>query len=766
MTNVTEYFRSPPVTAARRENEPAPPALRWLLDWESWLTLALVMIVFLSVARSIDAAGWVPEMPSVTGISFLAILTGFLLSRIRAPQGLLHLAALAIGLLVVYLLSLSFIDAPGLRDGTSQLWERWGAWIEVVRTGGISSDTMPFVALVMALTWIAGYLCAWSIFRWHNVWIALVPAGFGLLTNISYQPGQQSMPLIIFLLGSMLLVMRVHLMRKVREWKATGTPYPDFLSLTLLNVTFWVAVAALVVAWTIPSAQEVPALRATWDRVSGPFSSESDLFTRLFSNIDSKREVPLHGFGDTLPLQGRVSLSSRIVAQADFGEGSSMGRPIRAAVYDEYISGGWRAGPRSSVDIGPLEDVPTDSPERAQYKDRQEIQVTIITENGTPRRTMLGVGSLKNVSLNARAEVTSTDAIPDIAAVRSRNNLQTGDVYIATGTVSVASEEKLKAAGEAYPQWVRDRYLQLPSTLPQRVRDQAANVTRDRVTPFEKAKAIEEYLRTFPATRDIRAVPPNADAVDFFLFEERKGYADYQASAMVVLLRSVGVPARLAVGYRVDEFDLSVNRYLLRDTHSYAWPEVYFPTYGWVEFAPYGDAPVISRPISDGAAGDGAINEDDLLRGFGEPDFGEIPDDFGSSGAIPVPRENPWKAFLPLLYVLLGIVAIGGIAGLGLRFAWERGLAGLDYPSQLWEKTVRLATWLKLGPKPSQTPAEYSRTIQRSVPGAEGIGQVAESYQRSRYGGQRPLNSQEEEQLEGAWTGLRNRLLKKLFRLK
>lgn len=766
MTNVTEYFRSPPVTAARREPGPVPSGLRWLLDWESWLTLALVMIVFLSVARSIDAAGWVPEMPSVMGISFLALLTGFVLAKIRAPDAVLHLVALVLGFIVVYILTLRFIDAAGPRSGTEELWDRWGAWIEVVRTGGISSDTMPFVAMVMALAWIAGYLCSWSIFRWQNAWLALVPAGFGLLTNISYQPGQQSMPLVIFLLGAMLLVMRVHLMRKVREWQATGTPYPEFLSLTLLNVTFWVAVAALLLAWTMPSAQEVPALKSAWNRVAGPFSTDSDLFTRLFSNIDSKKEVPLHGFGDTLPLQGRVSLSSTIVAQADFGEGSNLGRPIRAAVYDEYISGGWRAGSRDEVNLGPLEEVPVKAAEKAQYRERQDIPVNIVTESGTPRRTMLGVGSPGTVSLNSKAETANADAIPDIAAFRSRTGLETGDIYVATGSVSIASEDKLKAAGAEYPQYIRDRYLQLPSSLPQRVRDLAVELTRDRATPFDKAKAIEEYLRTFPATFDVRSVPPNQDAVDFFLFEEKKGYSDYQASAMVVLLRVVGVPARLAVGYRVDEFDLSVNRYLLRESHAYAWPEVYFPTYGWQEFSPYGEAPVIIQPVSDAETGDTAINEDDLLRGFGEPDFGEIPEDFGATGTFTAPKENPLKAYLPLLYILLGIVAIGSVAGLGVRFAWERGLSGLDYPSRLWEKTIRLATWLKVGPKPSQTPAEYGRAIQRTLPGTDGISQVVESYQRSRYGGHHEITTQEEERLDTAWTGLRNRLLKKVFRLK
>src|SRR5262249_27311258 len=217
-------------------------------------------------------------------------------------------------------------------------------------------------------------------------------------------------------------------------------------------------------------------------------------------------------------------------------------------------------------------------------------------------------------------------------ALRSKKDLHTGDIYVANGTVSIASEEKLKAAGTEYPQYVKDRYLQLPSTLPQRVRDLAVSLTKDKKTPFEKAKAIEEYLRTFPATYDIKSAPPNKDAVDYFLFEEKKGYSDYQASAMVVLLRAAGVPARLAVGYNVDEFDLSVHRYLLRESPAYSWPEVYFPTYGWEEFSPYADVSVVARPVSDSATGDTAANDDDLIRGINEPDFGEIPEDSGGSG--------------------------------------------------------------------------------------------------------------------------------------
>jgi transglutaminase-like putative cysteine protease len=764
--NWTEFVAAPPL-AERRDGW--PESLRWLLDWESWLTLALVMIVFLSVARSIDGAAWVPEMPSITGVAFLAILAGFVISRLRGPEGLLHLAALALGVPVILALIVGFIQPPTFAVGLQEVWERWGAWIEVVRGGGISSDTMPFVTLVLALTWIAGYLAAWSIFRWRNAWVALVPGGIGLLTNISYLPAQFSFDFVVFLFGGMLLVMRVHLLRKIDEWKRTNTPYPDLISLTFLNVTTWVAVIAILLAWKAPQANEVPFLRSGWNAISGPFSADSDFFTRLFSGIDAKKEVPLHNFGETLPLQGKVVLSGRIVAQADFGEATNQGRPLRAAVYDEYISGGWRSGPRTEAQLGPNEGV-TSQPLQAQrqtpYRDRQEIEVTVVTESGTPRRTLVNVGVPSDVNIASRSEIIAADPPPDVAALRARRDLKTGDTYVTKGTISTASEEKLRAASTDYPQYIRDRYLQLPQTLPQRVRNQATTLTRDKATPFDKAKEIESFLRTYPGTWDLRAAPPNRDAVDWFLFEERKGYPDYQASAMVVMLRSVGVPARLAVGYTVDEFDLSVKRFLLREKHAYAWPEVYFPGYGWVEFAPYGEAPMVARPISDNGNGDAAETDPSLLGEGIMPEIDAPFDDTGLAGAYIPPESSFLDWLLPLLYVLGGLAALAGMGALGFRLVWERGLGGLDYPSQLWEKTVRLATWLRFAPAPSQTPSEYSRALQRHLPGTEGVDRVADSYLRSRYGGQREVQASERDELQQAWTPLRNRMMKKLFRLK
>ena len=123
--------------------------------------------------------------------------------------------------------------------------------------------------------------------------------------------------------------------------------------------------------------------------------------------------------------------------------------------------------------------------------------------------------------------------------------------------VSVATEDELREASTDYSAFITDHYLQLPESLPQRVLDKAEELTAGATNQYDKAAAISDYLRgeTFTYSQDIEAPPRDADGVDFFLFETQTGYSDYFASSMVVMLRAVDVPARLAAGYAPGEYD-------------------------------------------------------------------------------------------------------------------------------------------------------------------------------------------------------------------
>ena len=177
--------------------------------------------------------------------------------------------------------------------------------------------------------------------------------------------------------------------------------------------------------------------------------------------------------------------------------------------------------------------------------------------------------------------------------VRPQERLAEGESYRLVGLVQTTSSEELQTAGVVYPQWVRDLYLQLPDSLPQRVQSWPGDVAGNEPTPYDRAKAIESYLRQFTVAYTIPDTPPGRDAVDYFLFESRQGYFNYHASAMVVMLRAVGVPARLAVGFIVDQPDLDsdLGAYAVLDQNAYAWPEVYFPGSGLDSVQPHTGPP-------------------------------------------------------------------------------------------------------------------------------------------------------------------------------
>jgi hypothetical protein len=167
--------------------------------------------------------------------------------------------------------------------------------------------------------------------------------------------------------------------------------------------------------------------------------------------------------------------------------------------------------------------------------------------------------------------------------------------YEAQSLVSLAGSAQLRAAGTEYPAWIRERFLSLPGDLPSRVYQLARDLTAPEPTPYDQAVAIQTYLRKFPYTLDIGAPPADRDVVDYFLFDLKKGYCDYYASAMVVLARAVGIPSRLAMGYASGEYDPQSQQYRVTEADGHSWPELYFPNYGWIGFEPTANQPVIER---------------------------------------------------------------------------------------------------------------------------------------------------------------------------
>lgn len=178
----------------------------------------------------------------------------------------------------------------------------------------------------------------------------------------------------------------------------------------------------------------------------------------------------------------------------------------------------------------------------------------------------------------SRMELHETDSL-SVPGARWKALRYQGSSWISSGRPT-----ELRGWEGSYPAYVRWRYLQLPELDP-RIPQLARYITDPQVRPYWRAAALEHYLRTeFSYSLDLPAEPP-ADPLADFLFQRKKGHCEYFASAMTVMLRSIGIPARLANGFQGGVYNPVSGQYTIRASDAHAWVEAYFPG-GWVTFDP------------------------------------------------------------------------------------------------------------------------------------------------------------------------------------
>lgn len=266
---------------------------------------------------------------------------------------------------------------------------------------------------------------------------------------------------------------------------------------------------------------------------------------------------------------GRYDLYWRGVALSDF-DGQVWSKPRQ-----EFLL------PRSSDDASFL--IPNIEPSSAAGVRRtvasKFIHYRVLME---PIGTNVFFLAPKPRSISGNYQLLATDSAGDVYDFDSQHAVSR---YEADSDISKPAPTSLRETGGDYPREITRTYLRLPP-MDVRVRQLAEQVTDQEKTEFDKAAALERYLRAnYRYTLNLPKTAP-ADPVGDFLFERKQGHCEYFASAMAVMLRSVGIPARVVNGFRTDEFNDLTGNYVVRAKDAHAWVETFFPGYGWQTFDP------------------------------------------------------------------------------------------------------------------------------------------------------------------------------------
>lgn len=697
------------------------------------LLLAWAMLIIASMA--VVQADLVDGLHILPIIATLGLFFGWLLAKSHFSDRTAHIFGAIFGVFFITYLVGTTLDFDGMwRDRIIDLFARQVAWLQKAVGGGTSRDSVVFVLQTTAVFWLLGYVSGWFTFRKPYVWRVIVPIGIVLLSVVYYYNGPRPLLLYlaIFTVLALVFVAITHLTSEESAWRAETVRYDKGIRFDFLRSGLVAALIALMVAWSLPTMQASAAVGDAMSGASGPWRSFQDNWTRLFSSLRTYGTSTSDPYQDTLVLGGPRTVGNGLVMDIYVQQELPYGVYWQAISYDTYEDGRWTAS-----DVG--------GESLVHYPDDGALDIPLNLSREVITQTV--VNYLPNSSfLYAAPEVLNTDkqmlvdgSVDEtghllVTSVRARFALRQGDQYEVTSRISVADANSLRNTSTTYPQWVTDRYLQLPNTVTPETIALAAEVTSGYDTPFDKALAVRDYLRTNILYNDqIDAAPEGVDPVHYTLFDIHEGYCNYYASAMAVMLRSQGVPARVVSGYALGEYDGSTNSYRVRSSNLHTWVETYFPGYGWIQFEPTASIPVFERPESSGAGGDAFATGAGALGGPGRDSL--LPQDelndverATSLGDLPPIEESGLLGSLSLWEVGIALLILGAAGG-ALFFAnsYNRKIEG-----DVDRSFSRLGSWSgRLGAhwQPNQTPYESADTLVSAVPaGQEPVRNLTQQY--------------------------------------
>jgi transglutaminase-like putative cysteine protease len=751
------------------------------------ITLLVLFAMLFAAVGSIVAAEWMPGLGVIAWAAALGLLAGTALAYSSFPSWTAHLTSMVYGLFTLGVIGATHPSVAGetgdWRARAALLFQKIFVWLGEALNNGASSEPVIFILLLSGLFWVLGYTAAWYSFRHRRIWHVILPTGVAMFSDVYYYAGQNPMApfLLIYLLCAVTLLALSHLAEREAGWLHSQVRFSPTLGRWFVVGSLAIAAIAGLFGWRLGEATTSAAGRNFLEQLNQPYNELLARWNRLFANLNNNISREVDSYASSVTLSGPRNLTAEPIMDV-------VAPPARyywrAASYDYYDGLTWRNTVETATNAQPFDvNIPL-----AGYAERTPVQADFSLYRGTdsiyaplqPLRASVGAQAIFEQVSNATV---------NLIQLRLPVPLLDGNRYSAIGSVSIANVEQLRAAPSDYPAWTA-RYLQLPPQVPARVVDLARNITARAPTMFDKAAAVERWLRDNIAyDEQLPAPPPGVEASDYVLFDVRRAYCNYYATAMVTMLRSLGIPSRVAVGYAQGEMALDPNvpdraLYHVKGDDSHMWVEVFFPGYGWVEFEPTAGQPPIERfePQAEVTPTPAPTLPPPTLTPQPEetqaaqaatptPEPQPVQPD---APANPPPATNPGanglsealnrlrNSWLPYLLLIPLLIA----AALGvLRYLESAGLSKLPAVERAYALITRYAGWLGVGKQRQFTPYEQAEALAQRAPQAQApVQRITDLYVHKRFAPPKDARGQgNDAEALSAWAHARSYLRRALL---
>jgi transglutaminase-like putative cysteine protease len=344
-------------------------------------------------------------------------------------------------------------------------------------------------------------------------------------------------------------------------------------------------------------------------------------------------------------------------------------------------------------------------------------------------------------------------AIDPEGSLRSPIILTEDLTYTVISDVAFRDRVQLRQAPTTYPVQIQRYYLEVPAAIAPKLKQLAeqwlAKSEKPLVDPYEKALYLTQYLKQhYQIQPDFPYLKPNQDLAEAFLFQFNGGYPDHFSTTLTLLLRSLGIPARLTAGFAPGQFNPFTGYYVVKNTDAYALTEVYFPGSGWFSFDPIPGHDLFPSSVEESQTFG-------VLRQFWQWVAGWVPTPVSSllgnvfgtlltwlsrviAWFIGLFTQG-WMGILQALLVLVGMSFIGWLSWANWQqWRYRRWLASLPPMERLYRQMLRWLADQGIHKHPAQTPLEFAQHSTHQHPQGLTIQTIAQAYVGWRYGNQAP----------------------------
>lgn len=706
---------------------------------EGWLTLFATALMVMVLGGSLQDAAWTPDTnnPDVNflpWVGLIGVAWGVLGAKVGWGRWRTHILGATIAGLVLPLVVGGIALGPDANVGwdphgmalrlVAMLDVARGVWTDLVIIGKSTTSQWTHYHLVFGtIVWGAGMLAGFTVFGHRRPLDAVVVVGLAILANMALTRHDQLTLVVLFSAAALLLLIRTHVFEEELTWARRKIGDPGTVGQLYLRGGAAFVTAAIVGSVVLTATASSAPLQGLWADLPRHLQGLQQLLQQIGPPGGDPRGLGTVGFGRSATTGGLWQPSNAVAFRVRLQPQEDKLVKWRAGAYAEYTRFGWTWGqPENDDDIAARDLQPQPIGEPGFAVGRRELRAQIIPDVYR-EHTILAPNELQFVDRTSTA--ISVGGGGYFTAVESNDSL---NVYNISAMVPVLqdvqggiTEARLRQAGTQYPPELLGIYTALPKdsmgpASTQLLNDIKATVPHianvDPTNPYDLARRMEQYLASpanFTYDPDVRDdmrtdCAGDVSSTECFALMQR-GYCEYYATAMTVMLRASGIPARVAYGFLPGKRG-SDNLEVVSAASAHWWVEVYFPNSGWVEFDPTGQVGQ-PQPIPSGSVGPPTARPS-VLPATAPVERNTPPPPGGQGGRTSgIGGIGPFIAITVIL--VIGVVALAYAA---IRRVPTKPM----HPDKAWGSLARLAARLGIGPRPSQTVYEYAGVLGDEVP--------------------------------------------------